>query len=448
MTKKEPSLAVLMPTYNVASFIEEAIKSILDQTYKDFDFLILDDGSSDNTIEIIKRYQKVDGRIKLFQNEKNEGIIESRNKLFELSDHDYIALMDSDDIAHPQRFQKQLDFLLLNPEYLLVASDIEILPYNNLKRYSEYNGKIREEMIFLNIINNPSSMFHSSIVKNYQVSYDPVYRGSSDYKFWIDAMQHSNFYIIPEVLLQYRRHGMQESTFKRERQKKNHIKVTYLQLIQLIPEIPEEIVEKILFPQFISFEEKQEVLKWYKKILARNSKELIFNQKALQFVIYIQMFDLLKYSSSAEFKCFFNYVGIKNIISNFDLSINVLKKLMNFKEYDINSPLHNAELLYEKIISSNCEDINIYGVGDISDGLMYLVKQDKKNDLSIESFFDIKAENSAYEYKGYEILPPKMIQNVKSKNIVIASYAFRIEIIDNLKKILGNEFKDFNIMSI
>ena len=117
-----PILSVLMPVFNSELFVAEAIESILNQTFKDFEFLILDDASTDKSFEIIKDFGKRDSRIKVCQNEKNLGVVESRNKLINLSKGKYIAWLDSDDIAIKTRLEKQVNFLEEHPEIGMVGA--------------------------------------------------------------------------------------------------------------------------------------------------------------------------------------------------------------------------------------------------------------------------------------------------------------------------------------
>ena len=110
-----PLLTVLMPIYNAEKFLAESINSILSQTYSDFEMLILDDASTDNSLKIIKAYAKEDKRITVLVNQKNRGEAKCRNRLLKNSKTEFIAWMDADDISLEDRLQKQMDFLKQNP---------------------------------------------------------------------------------------------------------------------------------------------------------------------------------------------------------------------------------------------------------------------------------------------------------------------------------------------
>ncbi|MDD4353774.1 MAG: glycosyltransferase family A protein, partial [Candidatus Nanoarchaeia archaeon] len=119
---KNHRISVIMSAYNTERYIAEAIESILNQTFKDFEFIIIDDGSTDDSLKIIKRYVKKDRRIKLIHNKKNIGLTKSLNKGLKIAKGQYIARMDADDISLPQRFQIQYDFLEKNKDIFLIGT--------------------------------------------------------------------------------------------------------------------------------------------------------------------------------------------------------------------------------------------------------------------------------------------------------------------------------------
>ena len=119
-----PVVSVLMPVYNAQLYVEKAIKSILTQTFIDFEFIILDDGSTDNSLNILEQYAKQDIRIRIISRE-NKGLIVSLNELVEQARGQYVARMDADDISRPERFAMQVDFLSKNTDHIVVGSSIE-----------------------------------------------------------------------------------------------------------------------------------------------------------------------------------------------------------------------------------------------------------------------------------------------------------------------------------
>ncbi len=124
-------ISVIMPCFNRIDFLDQAINSILKQTYKHFEFIIVDDCSNKETIELLKRYRDSDNRIKLYYNKKNKGPTYTFNKGLFFAKNRFIARMDSDDISHPQRLEKQINFLINNPNIFVVGTAFNIINNNN-----------------------------------------------------------------------------------------------------------------------------------------------------------------------------------------------------------------------------------------------------------------------------------------------------------------------------
>ena len=130
-----PLISVIMPCYNREKYIVEAIESILNQTYTNFEFIIIDDCSTDNTFEIVKEYAKKDNRILALKKDKNYCYVHSLNKGIEIAKGKYIARMDDDDISLPERFEKQVEFLEKNEDIIALGTFIEIFS-DDMKKYN------------------------------------------------------------------------------------------------------------------------------------------------------------------------------------------------------------------------------------------------------------------------------------------------------------------------
>ena len=126
---KNPKVTVLMSVYNGEKYLQEAIDSILEQTFKDFEFLIINDGSTDKTGEILESYH--DLRIKIINNEKNIGLTKSLNKGLKLARGEYIARQDADDISMPERLEKEVEFLETHQDYAVVGAFAKIINKNS-----------------------------------------------------------------------------------------------------------------------------------------------------------------------------------------------------------------------------------------------------------------------------------------------------------------------------
>ena len=440
--KTTKKLAVLMPTYNVEAYIVEAIESILNQSYHDFDFIILDDASTDRTFEIIQEFAKKDERIIVYKNDDNEGIIESRNKLFDLSSHKYVALMDSDDIAMPSRFEKQVKFLDTHSKYGIVASNIKLIPLGNDNILSRHNSHAKEMMIFLNIINNPSSMIKLDYVKKHHIQYDPDYRGSSDYKFWIDLLQYTDFFILKDVLLHYRRHGTQESTFNRDRQIKNHIRISHGQLCKIDSQITQETVKRMLFPKNLFIEEKYELLTSYRRLISHNKRKKLYSPNKFEFIIKRNLCNLFKTESSHDMKKIVPLFQMRDIFTHPKLLFDVTRAIIDNTRFVKTSPQYYAKQLYRQIIQQNIKSFSIYATGEITDALMHLIEINHAQ-ISIENLFDIKAKAGSFTHNGFKVKSPNDIVHIKSKVIVIASAVYRDDILNELHNILQQERKNY-----
>lgn len=127
---EEKLVSVLMPVYNVEKYVAEALESIRNQTYKNIEIIVVDDGSTDNTYEIVKEISSFDPRIVLLRNEKNSKIVKTLNKAFSHSRGSYIARMDGDDVSSPDRIERKVRFLEQHPDYHLVGCSVNAISEN------------------------------------------------------------------------------------------------------------------------------------------------------------------------------------------------------------------------------------------------------------------------------------------------------------------------------
>jgi len=203
--KKNPKVTVLLPVHNGELFISEAIESVLNQTFTDYEFLIIDDSSTDNTIKIIQA--KKDDRIKVFCNDKNLGVIGSLNIGLELARGDYIARMDADDLIRPDRLKIQVDFMDNNPGTGACGSYYETFGNENTFKvdYLETSNKgIFPQFFLFSPIPHPGAMIRKAVIDSNNIRYDVKYIHAEDYKFWFEIYKCSSLANIPEFLLFYR----------------------------------------------------------------------------------------------------------------------------------------------------------------------------------------------------------------------------------------------------
>jgi len=196
-----PKVTVLMPVYNAEKYLAEAIESILEQTFTDFDFLIIDDGSTDRSVEIINSY--ADNRITLIRNEQNMGISNTLNKGVLLADSDIIARMDADDISLPERLIKQYTYLRDNPDCVLVSTGAETISGDGeiLEIFEPNDDFLYYMMTFHCWIYHPSVMYRRKEIIDLDMY--PNTR-SQDYKLWSKIIRKHKINAIPDILIKYR----------------------------------------------------------------------------------------------------------------------------------------------------------------------------------------------------------------------------------------------------
>ena len=221
-----PKVSVVMPVYNTEKYVGEAIQSILDQTFTDFEFIIIDDGSTDKSWDIIQEYAKKDTRIIIYQNQKNKWITHTRKKLIDTVKTNYIASMDSDDISLPDRLQLCYDFLSSHPDYSVVSWN-NIIIDEQWKRIGTraYSNNIPQIILKKSPISQPSSMFRKDVYTEVW-GYDPDLNYAEDYDLWckIYSKWHG-IKNIPQDLIKHRVRLWQTKSRKLKQTLKNTIMV-------------------------------------------------------------------------------------------------------------------------------------------------------------------------------------------------------------------------------
>ena len=214
-----PKVTVLMPVYNAAPFLAEAMRSILDQTFQDFEFLIIDDGSTDDSAAIIGAC--TDSRIRLAGNGRNLGLVASLNRGLELARGEYVARMDADDISLPERLERQVRFMDAHPQVGVCGSWVRLFPekHAGIWKLPETFEDIRCWQFHTVGVAHPSVMLRRKFFREHALWYDPQYRHIEDYELWGRAMQHMQFANIPQILLEYRMSSGQICATHAEEQK-------------------------------------------------------------------------------------------------------------------------------------------------------------------------------------------------------------------------------------
>jgi glycosyltransferase involved in cell wall biosynthesis len=199
-----PKISVLMPAWNSEKYIGEAIDSILAQTFKDFEFIIINDGSTDNTAEIVRRYK--DPRIVFIDNKQNQGLIAVLNQGMDLCRGEYIARMDSDDISLPERFAKQIAYMDANSDVAVLGTSFQ--EFGDKHYTCVRNGACGLYDIARGCkISHPTVMLRKSVFDKYNFRYSEDYEACEDYELWSRVALHASIANLPAVLLKYRCHN-------------------------------------------------------------------------------------------------------------------------------------------------------------------------------------------------------------------------------------------------
>jgi len=198
-----PKVSVLMPVYNGLPFLKESIESILSQSFSDFEFIIIDDGSGDDASRLINIYSAEDSRIKVFRNEVNMGIVFSLNRGLKECSGDYIVRMDADDIAMPDRLRKQVNWMESNPDICVSGGALSYINAIgndlNLVRYCDLGRKLSKCPLL-----HPTVIIRRGVLTRHGLCYLEKYRFAEDYFLWLQLSQFGKISAIKDVVVKYR----------------------------------------------------------------------------------------------------------------------------------------------------------------------------------------------------------------------------------------------------
>jgi glycosyltransferase involved in cell wall biosynthesis len=316
----KPAISVIMPVFNSENFLSVSIESILKQSFKNFEFIIINDGSSDNSEKIILNFLKKDQRIIYIKNTKNYGISKSLNIGIKKSKGKFICRMDADDISHYQRLEIQKNFLQKNPNIGVCGSFVRVL---FKKKYINYKYPMNSDdcyatLLFSNPVPHPASMFKKNIISNNKIFYNNKnLSGCEDYELWAKLSKFTNFYNIPRYLYIYR--DLSNSLSKRGKKNYNRrfsfysniykkflillkVKLTKYNIQVHYDLSDNELLKKSTF-SFVQFQT------FLLNILMQNKKYKIFNHISLKKIILKKMLI-----------CFFYKFKFNNIFKLFALS--------------------------------------------------------------------------------------------------------------------------------
>lgn len=212
-----PVVSVIMSVYNGEQYLKIALESILKQTYPYFEFIIINDCSTDESKTIIQSYG--DDRIIYVENEQNIGLAASLNKGIHLAKGEFIARMDDDDIAYPERLQKQVNYLNNHPKIGLLGTYARLVGNTTgLRKHAEDSDELKVKTFFSCQFCHPTVMIRKCVLDENNLYYNEFFFTAQDYELWSRMLKYTDFGTIPEVLLDYRTHEKQISHSKRDKQ--------------------------------------------------------------------------------------------------------------------------------------------------------------------------------------------------------------------------------------
>lgn len=243
-----PKVSVIMPVHNEPEmYLRAAINSILNQTYKDFEFIIINDASENNAEDVILSYK--DSRIRYYKNKKNLKIIKTLNKGLKLAKGEYIARMDADDIAFKNRFEKQVEVLEKDKSIGLVNAYNYIFPEKRrITPPVEHDDIVFILKYCVNCVIHPAVMFRKSVIVRNNLKYSEKFLHVEDYKLWIDMCEHTKLITIQEPLLLHRNWSASVSKQNEWEQYCNAKTLSFKEIIKDLG-IKDDFLEKIFVKQ-------------------------------------------------------------------------------------------------------------------------------------------------------------------------------------------------------
>ncbi|UCC39594.1 MAG: glycosyltransferase [Candidatus Aminicenantes bacterium] len=280
-------LTVLMTVHNGASYLNECMESILNQTYSDFKFLILDDASTDNSVEMVLSFQ--DSRIKLVEMSDNIGQIRALNKGLLMINTPLIARMDADDISLPRRFERQIAFLESHPHVGICGTFATAFAGKKRIRWSYpcHSPLIKVKLLFECSFVHSSVMMRKELLDKFDLRYDERMNHSYDWELWQRAARHFDLANIPEFLVEYRLHEQSESvrTLDRQQNSAERLDDVLLSQLKLGSHSLRHIHRDVAFETFNAKNRESKFIddsmEWFEQLTQANRSHRIYSEDAL-----------------------------------------------------------------------------------------------------------------------------------------------------------------------
>ena len=241
----KPLISILIPCYNAERYIENATRSIMNQSYPNLEIIIINDFSTDRSLDIISKLAIEDKRIKIINNDENLKIVKTLNKGIDFCNGEFIARMDADDFSLPLRIEKQVQFMQENPSIDILGTLFNTFTDKNPEKLSLHtnpllDSELRAYMLFKSGICHPSVMIRKRVFKELDLHFELQYLHVEDFAFWSKALYKTRLANLKEPLLLYRVHENQISTLNNKLQRDNKKKIFAIHMEYLGIDINEE----------------------------------------------------------------------------------------------------------------------------------------------------------------------------------------------------------------
>ncbi len=282
--------SILMPVYNAEKYLAESVQSILNQTFKDFELIIINDGSTDSSLEIAKNIN--DARINILNLEKNIGDALAMNKGIGKASGEYIFRMDSDDIASPTKIEKQIKYMDEHPDCVVCGTWIQSFGrQNTLYDYASESANIKSNLLFFNCLAHPSVGIRKKFLNDTGLLYTKEFPHAEDFDLLTKISTIADIHNIPEVLLKYRTHQEQIGSKFRAEQIQSAYTImkrqitNFLGVLTLNQEKACQGILNILIVKKNTAEEEKLVDQLFQDIIECNNKKNTFDKTALNYSI-------------------------------------------------------------------------------------------------------------------------------------------------------------------
>jgi len=285
-----PALSIIIPVYNAGQYLAEAINSVLNQTFRNFELIIINDGSTDNSKTIIQSF--TDERIHYFENKKNSGIVFSRNRGLKEAAGEFIGMVDADDVVCPEKFEKQIAFLKKNSDFGMVGSWVKFIDTYGKRLPGKWKlnappEKIPAIMLFRNYFVQSAVLYKRECLKNF--SFTRGFEIGEDYLFWHQILKTCKSWNLPEYLVDYRVHKDSITNKRNDLRVEMDKKIFEIQLKELGVDVTERELElHLLIKEGTSVVDAKTLLeidRWLKKIVDSNKSCQLYDSRYLAQVV-------------------------------------------------------------------------------------------------------------------------------------------------------------------